>query len=83
MTTFDFTLQLQDRISDEAGMDGIYSQCTDATIVTDGDLTLVHFDRDGDTLDQAIRTAIADINAAGFRVARVEMDVDGLLPQSV
>ncbi len=80
---FDFTLQLQDAITDEADMDAIYARCKDATIATQGDITLVHFDRDADTLDQAVRSAIADINAAGFRVARVEMDVDSLLPQSV
>ena len=83
MTTFEFTLHLHDRITAEADMDAVYARCKDATIATQGELTFVHFDRDANTLDEAVRSAIVDLNAAGFRVARVEMDVDSLLPQSV
>jgi len=83
MTTFEFNLELDRRVSEEADMDAIYARCRDATIVTDGDATVVHFDREADTLDDALRTAVADLNAAGCRVTRVELDVDSLLAQSV
>jgi hypothetical protein len=31
-------------------------------------------------LDEAVRSAIGDINAAGFRVARIEIEADTLTP---
>jgi hypothetical protein len=31
----------------------------------------------------AVRSAISDINAAGFHVARIEIEADSLAPQQV
>ena len=47
--------------------------CDDATIVTRRRVTFVAFDRKADSLEQAIRSATADVRAAGFEVKRVEM----------
>jgi hypothetical protein len=47
--------------------------CDDGTIVTRKGVTFIAFDRKGDSLEQAIRSATADVRAAGFEVKRVEM----------
>ena len=41
-------------------------------------VTYMDFDRQANSLDEAVHSAIADINAAGFRVARVEIEADTL-----
>jgi hypothetical protein len=47
--------------------------CDDGTIVTRNGVTFITFDRKADSLEQAIRSATADVRAAGFDVKRVEM----------
>jgi hypothetical protein len=47
--------------------------CDDGTIVTRNGVTFIAFDRKADSLEQAIRSATADVRAAGFDVKRVEM----------
>jgi len=39
------------------------------------------FDRQADSLDDAVRSAIADVNAAGFRVSRIEINADSFATQ--
>jgi hypothetical protein len=78
MTTYDFsvvlrgeselTLDLSDRLFAAGCDDGTPSQR--ANVVT------VHFSREADNLESAIRSAIADIAAAGCVAARVEIEVD-------
>ena len=47
--------------------------CDDGTIVTRNRVTFIAFDRKADSLEEAIRSATADVRAAGFDVERVEM----------
>lgn len=47
--------------------------CDDGTIVTRNRVTFIAFDRKASSLEQAIRSATADIRAAGFEVKHVEM----------
>jgi hypothetical protein len=47
--------------------------CDDGTIVTRNKVTFIAFDRKAASLEQAIRSATADVRAAGFEVKRVEM----------
>jgi len=83
MPTFDFRAVLNQVDIDEAESDALYSRCKDGTLITDGGVTYMDFGRQADSLDQAVRSAIADINAAGFRVVRVEIEADSLTPQQV
>ena len=48
--------------------------CDDGTVVTRNGVTHIAFDREADSLEAAIRSASADVRAAGFEVACVEMD---------
>src|SRR5258707_15855659 len=47
--------------------------CDDGTIVTRKEVTFIVFDRKADSLEQAIRSATANVRAAGLEVERVEM----------
>lgn len=47
--------------------------CDDGTIITRNRVTFVVFDRKARSLEQAIRSATADVRAAGLEVKRVEM----------
>ena len=54
--------------------DALYEAgCNDGTIVTRNRVTFIAFDRKADSLEQAIRSATADVRAAGLDVKRVEM----------
>lgn len=48
--------------------------CDDGTVVTRNGVTYVAFDREAESLEEAIRSATAQVRKAGFEVARVEMD---------
>ena len=80
---FDFRLVLERVEVDEAEADALYARCKDGTLITDANVTYVDFDRQANSLDEAVRSAIADINAAGFLVARIEIDAESLSPQQV
>ncbi len=81
MATFDFKLVLDQVEIDEAEADALYARCKDGTLITTANVTYMDFDRQANSLDEAIRGAIADVNAAGFRVARIEIEADSLAPQ--
>ena len=54
--------------------DALYEAgCDDGTIVTRNKVTFIAFDRKAVSLEQAIRSATADVRAAGFEVERVEI----------
>lgn len=75
MKTYEFSLVLAvPEVSDE-DCDRLYEAgCSDGTIVTREGVTYIAFDREADTLETAIRSASADVRAAGFDIPRVEMD---------
>jgi hypothetical protein len=83
MITFDFKLVLDQAEIDEAGADALYAHCKDGTLVTAGGVTYLDFDREAHSLEEAVRSAIADIHAAGFRATRVEIDACTFSPQQV
>jgi hypothetical protein len=81
MTIFDFKLVLDQVEISEAEADALYGCCKDGTLITASGVTYMDFDRQANSLDDAVRSALADISAAGFRVTRVEIEADSLTPQ--
>ncbi len=70
---FSLILTATDVTDDEA--DKLYQAgCDDGSILSRGEVTLVQFDREAATLDEALVSAIRDVESAGFTVARVEID---------
>ena len=76
MSKYHFTLVLSDDTElTEALSDALYSAgCDDATPGSCGGILTLDFHREADSLEEAIRTAILDLDRAGLEAARVEID---------
>jgi hypothetical protein len=61
-------------VSDEEAEKLYEAGCDDGSILSRGDVTVVQFDRDARTLDEALASAIRDVESAGFQVDRVEIE---------
>jgi hypothetical protein len=78
MKEHEFTLILTvDPSEDEA--DELYASFNDGTISTIAGIPQIHFHREACSLEEAIRSAIGDVQAVGFTVERVEMEPDAVL----
>jgi hypothetical protein len=73
MKQHEFTLVLSADPDDEQA-DRMYGTFDDGTIATIAGVPQVHFHRDAESLEEAIRSAIGDVRSVGFDVARVEME---------
>ena len=82
MTTFEFTLRINQRLAEESEMDAIYARCDDSSLLVEGELTLLRFHREAASLQTAIQSAIADVNAAGYHVVHVELEPDSFTTQT-
>jgi len=75
MTTYEFSIVLKAGEITNKDCDALYKAgCDDGTVVTRDGVTYITFDREAESLEDAIRSATANVRAAGFAVARVEMD---------
>ncbi len=79
MKTHQFTLILTADPSDEES-DTLYAAFNDGKISTIAGVPQIHFHREADSLEEAIRSAIGDVRSEGFDVARVEMEPDAVVP---
>ena len=81
MKEHEFTLVLTaDPNEDEAYK--MYGTFDDGTISTIAGVPQIHFHRESESLEEAIRSAIGDVRSVGFDVARVEMEPSALLQHS-
>lgn len=72
--TYAFSVVLTASALSTKECDALYEAgCNDGTIVTRDNATFIAFDRKADSLEQAIRSATANVRAAGFEVKRVEI----------
>ena len=75
MKTYQFSVVLTVSELTNDDCDTLYEAgCDDGTVVTRGGVTHVAFDREAESLEEAIRSATAQVRAAGFQVTKVEMD---------
>jgi hypothetical protein len=74
MPTYDFQLVLSGVTSmTEEIADALYEAgCDDGTPFSSQGIASVGFSREAASLEDAVRSAIGDVNKAGFTVARVE-----------
>jgi hypothetical protein len=73
MKEHEFTLILAADPSDDDA-DKLYGVFNDGTISTIAGTPQIHFHREANSLEEALRSAINDVHTAGFDVARVEME---------
>jgi hypothetical protein len=78
MKTYDFDVVLNDvsEVTDEQADVLFAAGCDDGTPACCNGMAWIHFDREASSLEEAIRTAVAQVHAAGFRVCKVELDVN-------
>ena len=75
----DFTLVLSVAEVTEEQCNALYDAgCDDGTISTSQGVTRIDFAREAPSLEQAIRSAIGNVQAAGLSVVRAEIAADHL-----
>ena len=76
MKTYEFDVVLKDvsEIADEQADRLFESGCDDGTPVSCNGVAWIHFDREAPSLEEAIRSAVAQVQSAGFTVSKVELD---------
>lgn len=82
MKIFDFTITIDQFIEDLDVIDAFYGKTGDATVAGSEGKTLVHFDREAQSLDEALRSAVADLQAQGWQVREISVEPDCVLPLS-
>ncbi len=78
MKTYGFDVVLKDatEITDVLADALFAAGCSDGTPAGCNGMAWVHFDREASSLEEAIRSAVSQVVAAGCRVAKVELDAE-------
>src|SRR5262249_9063319 len=78
MREYEFAIILADvtEFTEEMGNALFAAGCDDCSPGSCNGVVRVDFDREGDSLEQALRSAISDVHAAGYSVDHVEIDSD-------
>ena len=78
MKTYEFDVILKDvsEVTDDQADELFAAGCDDGTPAVCDGVAWIHFDREAASLELAIRSAVAMVQAAGFTVSKVELDVD-------
>jgi hypothetical protein len=80
MKTYEFTLVLEgvDVMTEKIASDLYAAGCTDGSPFSGEGIAAVGFDREAASLENAIKSAVTDIEKAGLSVARVEIGSEEL-----
>ena len=73
---FDIVLKGVSEVTDDLADALFAAGCDDGTPASGGGVAWVHFDREASSLEDAIRSAVANVRSAGAAVAKVELDAD-------
>ena len=81
MKTYEFNVVLKDatEVTDDQADALFAAGCEDGTPASSNGTAWVHFDRQATSLEEAIRSAVGQIQAAGFGTANVVIDADVLV----
>lgn len=80
MKTYGFTLTIQGhRVCSDDMANAIYAAGgDDATVCSSGGVVTVAFDREANSLDKAITSAVKTLAAAGYQASHIEIDDETL-----
>lgn len=80
MMKYEFMVHLADltEITEEAANALFEAGCDDASPASRDGQVWSTFHREAPSLEHAIRSAVADVNKAGYQVQRVELDTDAV-----
>lgn len=76
---YQFTVHLNETDIDHEGDDRLAATCDDATHISSAGVSQLQFDRESRSLQEAIASAVRDIQSAGFTVAQVQIDAEAAL----
>jgi hypothetical protein len=78
MKAYEFDVILKDatEITEEQADALFNAGCDDGTPVSRDGVAWIHFDREAPSLEDAIRSAVEQVQSAGFIVSKVELDID-------
>ena len=82
MKTYTFTITLEEQVDDLDAIDVLYSHADDASMAGSGEETVVHFDREANSLDEALHSAILQLLGQGWQVRDISVDPECMLPLS-
>lgn len=76
MKTYEFDVFLKDllEVTDDQADALFAAGCDDGTPASCKGAAWIHFDRQAPSLEEAIRTAVAQVQAAGFTASKIELD---------
>jgi len=74
MSTFDFTIVLDQLVEDMDAVDAVYARCDDASMFNSDGVTRITFHRDATTLDDAIRSAVSDLQSFGYKIEQIDVE---------
>jgi hypothetical protein len=74
--SFEIVLQALREVTDDQADALCAAGCDDGTPTSSNGVAWVHFHREAPSLEEAIRSAVVQVQAAGLRVAKVELDAD-------
>lgn len=78
---YSFTVHLMNPFDDEELCDRIYGVCDDSTATSDREgRLLLEFDREAESLDNAIRSALADLVSVGATPQSITIETRDLTP---
>lgn len=80
MKTYEFTIILAgvDVMTEDMASELYEAGCSDGSPFSGEGIAAIGFDREAATLEDAIKSAVADVEKAGLAVARVEIGSDEL-----
>ena len=82
MKKYDFTLILCGslELSEDIAEALFEAGCDDGTPGTSAGVFSIDFHREANSLEEAIRSAIANVKSAGYGVQRVEIEAEAMVP---
>ena len=80
MTKYEFTLILKGQLelTEEVADELFEAGCNDGTPGTCNGVFSIDFHREATSLEEAIRSAIADVKSASYEVERVEIEAEAV-----
>ena len=84
MRTYEFDVFLKDvtEVSDDQANALFTAGCDDGTPTSCNGIAWVHFDRVASSVEEAIRSAVLQVQSAGFNVCKIELDVGSAVFQA-
>ncbi len=73
---FDVVLKDVSEVTDDQAEGLFAAGCDDGTPASSAGVAWIHFDREAISLEAAISSALAQVQAAGLQVSKVELDAE-------